>query len=638
MVVDTQIKILLVEDAGTMRKMEIRILNQLGFENIIEAVDGNDAVAKLEAESGIELVISDWAMPGMNGHQLLCWMRERDPFQNIPFLMATGHGDKAYTAQALESGANGVVPKPFSPDELRGHIDKVFGVEEEKIAVVDERPKVSAAGKVQLKMAHIQITDHLTLGVLRSHIKSGKVAPHHFDLETLCMPSWNPVQDSLEKGEVDGAFILAPMAMDLFSYGVPIRMVLLAHRNGSIMVRNKALKYSKPYQQFFKHKTFFIPHKMSIHNLLSHMYFTQMGLRPGVAGTEAVNVLFDVVPPVQMPNFLAETQDASGFMVAEPIGSRAIAGGVAERQLLSSELWDNHPCCVAVFRQDFIDNYPDAVQEFVDLLVAAGKYIGENIDDSAAIAVDFLDPKQELGLKEAVLKNVLADPKGIKTDNLYPSIEELNTIQQYMTSNMGIGRLIDIEKFVELRFADIACADDRAAGTTAAPGSQSLLAAAKENSVRHREGKYLTFDLGSECYGINIMDVREIIGLMEVTPLPQMPPAFKGVINLRDKVIPVMDIRKKFGLEEVAYNARTCIIIIEVSGVSGSRLMGCIVDSVSEVLQVAEKDIENPPKLSYGAGGNFILGLAKTNSKVTILLEIDQIMHTDELVQLAKVS
>ena len=95
MPVDPGIKILLVEDAGTMRKMEVRILKQLGFNNIAEAKDGNDAVEKLTASPDFDLVISDWAMPGMDGHELLQWLRGQEQFKNLPFLMATGHGDKA---------------------------------------------------------------------------------------------------------------------------------------------------------------------------------------------------------------------------------------------------------------------------------------------------------------------------------------------------------------------------------------------------------------------------------------------------------------------------------------------------------------------------------------------------------------
>jgi ABC-type nitrate/sulfonate/bicarbonate transport system substrate-binding protein len=522
MAVDPGIKILLAEDAGTMRKMEVRILNQLGFKNIVEAKDGNDAVEKLSASPDFDLVISDWAMPGKDGHELLTWIRGQENLKDVPFLMATGHGDKQYTETAMASGANGVVAKPFTPDELRVLIDKAFGIEEAPDEAAEALPEMSAEGKVNLRMAHIQITDHLTLGVLKHMIATGAKKPGHYELETLCMPSWNPVQDALEKGTVAGAFILAPAAMDLFSYGVPIKLVLFAHRNGSIMVRNKEGKYQQPYQQFFKHKSFFIPHKMSIHNMLAHMHFTQMGLRPGVAGSEAVNVLFDVVPPVQMPNFLGDNPEACGFMVAEPIGSRAIAAGVAERQVLSSELWDNHPCCVVVFREDFIRDHADAVQEFVNHLTEAGRFIREDVDAAAQIAVSFLDPKKELGLRKGLLKNVLSDPKGIRTDDLYPVKEDLDAIQDYMVGKMGVGRRIDLDEFVMPRFADAAVAAGltKAAAPGAAAGAAGAAALDVSETKRTREGKYLIFNLGDERYGIGILDVREIIGMMPITKMP----------------------------------------------------------------------------------------------------------------------
>jgi ABC-type nitrate/sulfonate/bicarbonate transport system substrate-binding protein len=178
-------------------------------------------------------------------------------------------------------------------------IEEALGIRQTPVKKMDNAPRVDQAGKVGLRMAHIQITDHLTLGVMKHFIETGIKTPETFDLETRCMPSWNPVQEALEKGDVNGAFILAPAAMDLFNYGVPIKLVMLSHRNGRIFVRNKSTPCRKPFQQFFKHKTFFIPHKMSIHNMLAHIYFTRMGLKPGLAGMAAVNVLFDVVPPHQ---------------------------------------------------------------------------------------------------------------------------------------------------------------------------------------------------------------------------------------------------------------------------------------------------------------------------------------------------
>jgi len=635
MALDPQMKILLVEDAGTMRKMEARILGQVGFTNIVEAVDGNDAMEKLGAEPDIALVISDWSMPNCDGYQLLQWMRGQDGFKTLPFLMATGHGDKAYVAKAKEAGANGVVAKPFTPDELKILIDEIFGFKQAAAPKKEEGPKISAEGKVHLKMAHIQITDHLALGVLKHQIASDRKTPRHFSLDTLCMPGWNPVQNALENGEVDGAFILAPMAMDLFSYGVPIKLVLFAHRNGSICVRNKTGKYAKPYQQFFKHKTFYIPHKMSIHNMLAHMYFTQMGLRPGVAGKEAVNVLFDVVPPVAMPEFLKDNAEASGFLVAEPIGSRAITAGIAERQFLSSEVWQDHPCCVVVFRDEILTKYPEAVQEFTTMLVESGLYIRDHVDEAAEIAVTFLDPQKKIGLEPALLRTVLSDPQGITTDNLYPVQEDLETIQDYMTSKMEIGRRINLAEFIDTRFADIACkpAPTASAGgqeTTAPRGAARKLGIGQ--SLASREGKYLIFTLGKERYGLGILDVREIIGLMAVHELPQMPPFFKGVINLRDKIIPVMDMRGKFGMESAEYDARTCIIVVEVSGLTGSRLIGIIVDAVSEVVAIKEQEVEDSPQFGSVVDSQCLLGMAKLAEGVTILLDIDRLMHIQEAV------
>jgi chemotaxis signal transduction protein/ABC-type nitrate/sulfonate/bicarbonate transport system substrate-binding protein len=425
------------------------------------------------------------------------------------------------------------------------------------------------------------------------------------------------------------------MAMDLFSYGVPIKLVLFAHRNGSICVRNKTGKYAKPYQQFFKHKTFYIPHKMSVHNMLAHMYFTQMGLRPGVAGKEAVNVLFDVVPPVAMPEFLKENPEASGFLVAEPIGSRAITAGIAERQFLSSEVWQDHPCCVVVFREEIIQKYPEAVQEFTTMLVEAGLYIRDHVDEAAEIAVTFLDPQKKIGLEPALLRNVLSDPQGITTDNLYPVREDLETIQDYMTSKMEIGRRIDLAEFVDTRFADIACKNPPAAAGTGQETAQPRGAARKlgiDQNLVSREGKYLIFTLGNERYGLAVLDIREIIGLMAVHELPQMPPFFKGVINLRDKIIPVMDMRGKFGMESAEYDTRTCIIVVEVSGLTGSRLIGIIVDAVSEVVTIKEQEVEDPPKFDSAVDSQCLLGMAKLAEGVTILLDIDRLMHVQEAV------
>ncbi len=146
-----------------------------------------------------------------------------------------------------------------------------------------------------------------------------------------------------------------------------------------------------------------------------------------------------------------------------------------------------------------------------------------------------------------------------------------------------------------------------------------------------RAGKYLTFELGHEEFGIQVLKVREIVGILDITAGPQTPIYVKGVINLRGKVIPVVDLRLKFGLQEIEYTQRTCIIVVQVSGEAGGMLMGIIVDGVSEVLNVTGADIEDTPDFGQGVTTPYILGMAKIKGKVKILLEIDQVLTSQEL-------
>ena len=140
-----------------------------------------------------------------------------------------------------------------------------------------------------------------------------------------------------------------------------------------------------------------------------------------------------------------------------------------------------------------------------------------------------------------------------------------------------------------------------------------------------KEGKYLTFALGREEYGLEILSVREIIGLMDITGVPQVPKYVKGVINLRGKVIPVIDLRLKFGMPSVDYTSETCIIVLNIQNV----LMGILVDRVREVLDIAEADIEPPPTFGSTAGVEFIKGMGKISGKVKILLNIEKVLTND---------
>jgi purine-binding chemotaxis protein CheW len=152
-----------------------------------------------------------------------------------------------------------------------------------------------------------------------------------------------------------------------------------------------------------------------------------------------------------------------------------------------------------------------------------------------------------------------------------------------------------------------------------------------------RAGKYLTFQLANEEFGIRVLKVREIMGLQEITAVPQTPGHVKGVINLRGKVVPVVDLRLKFALPAAEYTQRTCIIVTQVQGEAGPVMMGIVVDGVSEVLNLTGAEIEDTPDFGDEAGIRYLLGMAKVKGKVKILLDIDQVLSTQDLHNLGAV-
>lgn len=154
--------------------------------------------------------------------------------------------------------------------------------------------------------------------------------------------------------------------------------------------------------------------------------------------------------------------------------------------------------------------------------------------------------------------------------------------------------------------------------------------------MNDRDGKYLTFALAEEEYGIGILKIKEIIGMMPITTVPQTPDFVKGVVNLRGKVIPVIDLRLRFGMASSDYTERTCIIVVEIAGGNGTIQVGTVVDTVSEVLNINGEEIEDTPAFGTKLNTDYILGIAKLEGGVKILLDIDRVLSSEDIELLEK--
>lgn len=146
-----------------------------------------------------------------------------------------------------------------------------------------------------------------------------------------------------------------------------------------------------------------------------------------------------------------------------------------------------------------------------------------------------------------------------------------------------------------------------------------------------QKGKFLTFSLGLESYGIEILYVTEIVGIQPITEVPELPEYIKGIINLRGKIIPVMDVRLRFKKQPVDYNDRTCIVVVDIQEIS----IGMIVDTVAEVLSIPEQEIVPPPDINK-AGRKYIKGIGKTSSGVTLILDCEKLLDEEEVEALTK--
>ena len=298
-------------------------------------------------------------------------------------------------------------------------------------------------------IGHLKIVDHLILGLVDLQLKANELTLAHSSLETSAMNSWDQVSDGLQEGEINAAFIPAPIAMDLFSSGLDIKLLMFAHRSGSIIVKNSNLDTKNIMD--FKNKIVLVPSELSIQNMLLHRLLSAAKLKLGSYEDINADVKREIVNPFLMNEMLANDQDndIAGFTVSEPFGTKAVIDGTATQVCTTQSLWKDHPCCVFVLKTSLIKQNHKAVQEIVSRFTQTGQNIEKSKNEKIiSMAKDFLGQEKEI-TQHILLKTDMSFHPSL----LIPDIDALDMIQNYMTDTMGVLKnKIEINHLVDASF------------------------------------------------------------------------------------------------------------------------------------------------------------------------------------------
>ena len=292
---------------------------------------------------------------------------------------------------------------------------------------------LAGGNKVRLKIGYLPITDHLLMiAAAREQFKTVAIEPVKFS-------SWPEIAEALKAGAIDGGFLLTPIGLTLRKKGAPIQVVLLGHRNGSVITvkNNDGIERIED----LKGKTIAIPSPFSTHNILLRKVLTEHQVDP----TSDLKII-DMAPP-EMVNALA-TGRIDGYIVAEPFGAQAEAQQVGKVLVLSKDIWPDHICCVLNLQEKVIADYPEVVQELVSGLVRTAAYIDAHPAAAAQAS------KALIGQKPAIVEAVLTTPRGRLTfQDLVPREADFAATQDYMVQ-FGIAKdRVDLAAYLNDRFA-----------------------------------------------------------------------------------------------------------------------------------------------------------------------------------------
>lgn len=312
--------------------------------------------------------------------------------------------------------------------------------------------------KINIRVGHLKIIDHLILGYSVFRLQSNGDRLQHATLENIPMNSWGQICDDLRNGNIHGAFITAPLAMDLFASGLDITLLMFVHRSGSLMVRNRQARIKSLVD--LQGKTILIPSNLSVQHLLLHKLLTAAGFSLksyAPFNSDPNDITTEAVSPFLMPQMLENDQDIdiAAYIAPEPYGSQAIDEGEADKFCTSDSLWKDHPCCGFVVRNELETSQKKAVEElvhhFFQSATALDTQLKKNQIDEQTLnfAQNFLGQEQGI-VKEALLNSGIS----FTPSKLVPDKDALDIIQTYMTDTMGVmPQTIDLDAFLKFSHA-----------------------------------------------------------------------------------------------------------------------------------------------------------------------------------------
>lgn len=300
-----------------------------------------------------------------------------------------------------------------------------------------------------IRIGYLKILDHLILGVTDHFLKTGGEPLSHSSLKIVEKNSWHLISQALTQDEIDAAFLPAPIAMDLAGKGLGIKILMLAHRGGSQIVKNKTAGITSI--KNFKDKTVLVPSSLSIQAMLLHRLLSSSGLTMGDHSSPDTQVIAETIAPYLMAEMTKMDQDGNiaGFSVAEPFATLSLDQEIVTPVCSTTSLWKDHPCCVFAMKTSFIENHTHAIQEIVSVFMEKAKEIEDPDNQSTLdIAASFLD--QEKSIIEDLLNN-----SGIRftPSLLIPDEKSLGIIQTYMADTMNVLKnKVELSTFIDSSF------------------------------------------------------------------------------------------------------------------------------------------------------------------------------------------